>query len=191
MSYTRISDVSEKYILKFENILSNLKDEIKNLNYTESISQNYIMQIEPVIFAAAELSQNILKYTTVISIEDIARDIDTVSKRIFKNDNIKRICRKSNSDAENKNYLKRSNIILDEMLNKMSTSLKTNNINRNYISEISPIIIAVSNLSKLAKKYDICDNTLELTKMIIKSYDNLIKNLKMISNKFKYQAQYI
>lgn len=185
MSYTRISDVSEKYILKFENILSNLKDEIKNLNYSESISQNYIIQIEPVVFAAAQLSQNILKYTTAISIEDIARDTSVVSKRVLKNDNLQRVCKKSNSDAENKNYLKRSNVILNEMLKKMSASLKTNNINQNYISEISPIIGAVSNLSKLARKYDICDNTLELANRIIKSYDNLIKNLKMISNKLK------
>ena len=191
MSYIRISDVSEKYILKFENILSNLKEEIKNLNYSESISQNYITQIEPVIFAADELSQNILKYTTAIEIEDIARDISTVSKRILKNDNIKKVCRKSNSDAENKNYLKRSNVILNEMLKKMSASLKANNINRNYISEISPIISAVWNLSKLAKKYDICDNTLELANRIIKTYDNLIKNLKIISNKLKYPAAYL
>ena len=71
----QFSDVTKQYLCCFYEILDNMIEEMTNAKLTNSISHNFIVQMIPHHQAAIKMSQNILQYTTLLPLQNIAKNI--------------------------------------------------------------------------------------------------------------------
>lgn len=71
----KISNVAKKYLEDFYIILEKMEKGMIDVKLTDSISNNFIMQMILHHRAAIEISSNILKYTTNIELQNIALNI--------------------------------------------------------------------------------------------------------------------
>ena len=71
----QFSDVTKQYLCCFYEILDNMIEEMTSAKLTNSISHNFIVQMIPHHQAAIKMSQNILQYTTLLPLQNIAKNI--------------------------------------------------------------------------------------------------------------------
>ena len=71
----QFSNVTMKYLEEFNRILEKMICNMKNAKLTNSISNNFIVQMIPHHRAAIEMSCNILQYTTDLTLQEIASNI--------------------------------------------------------------------------------------------------------------------
>ncbi|MDE5679068.1 MAG: DUF305 domain-containing protein, partial [Lachnospiraceae bacterium] len=71
----RLSNVTKNYLSRFHCILDEMIQGMTTAKLTDSISHNFIVQMIPHHRAAIEMSDNILRYTTNIPLQDIAASI--------------------------------------------------------------------------------------------------------------------
>lgn len=69
------SDVTQKYLCRFREILENMMTGMTEAEITDSLSHNFIVQMIPHHRAAIEMSQNLLQYTTLLPLQKIAQEI--------------------------------------------------------------------------------------------------------------------
>ena len=70
-----LSNVTKDYLERFHYILDEMIEGMTEVDLTNSISHNFIVQMIPHHQAAIEMSRNILKYTTFMTVQDIATQI--------------------------------------------------------------------------------------------------------------------
>lgn len=81
----RLSDVTKTYLCRFYEILETMIAEMTNAERTDSLSHNFIVQMIPHHRAAIEMSHNILQYTTLIPLQNIALNIIDEQTKSIKN----------------------------------------------------------------------------------------------------------
>ena len=70
-----LSRVSQKYLTRYREITENMICKMNGADFTDSISQNFINQMIPHHEAAIEMSQNLLRYTTNLPLQNLADKI--------------------------------------------------------------------------------------------------------------------
>lgn len=179
-----LSSNARNYINDFKKILEDMISGMTNAELTDSISHNFIVQMIPHHCAAIEMSKNVLKYTTNITLEKIASNIITEQTRSIENmQEIKNKCSLlCNSQQDLYNYNQCFEQITNIMFTKMSNSLITNNININFISEMVPHHKGAIRMSNNALKYDICQDLKPILHEIIKSQREGVKKMQSLFN---------
>ena len=71
----KLSNVTELYIQKYNQIIDTLINETSRAPLSRSISSNFITQITILQQASIEISKNILNYTICIPLQNVALDI--------------------------------------------------------------------------------------------------------------------
>lgn len=179
---SELSNVTKKYINKFQCILDEMIYEMTNADLTYSISDNFIVQMIPHHQAAIEMSRNILKYTTNIPLQNIAlRIIEEQTKSIENMLNIKYKCAKlTNPKQDVYFYQLKVNQIMQTMFYEMENAYTNNQINADFIREMIPHHQGAIKMSVNALKYDICPELKPILNAIISSQEKGIEQMQQL-----------
>lgn len=183
-----LSNITIKYLNTFNSILENMIKEMTKAPLTNSISHNFIVQMIPHHKAAIEMSKNILKYTTNISVQNIAiQIIDEQTKSIA---NLKRAltnCEKLNNPEQNVYYYQNKiNQIMQIMFRRMASSPITNKINVDFIEEMIPHHEGAIAMVETILQYDICSDLKPILNAIITSQKKGVMQMKYILQSMGY-----
>ncbi len=175
----RLSHVAKTYLDTFECILSEMIQEMTEVELTDSISDNFIIQMIPHHRAAIEMSGNILKYTTNIPLQEIALRI--ISEQTKSIENMQRIqCQCGeyrNPTQELCQYQSRVDQIMQRMFCNMGSARATNQVNCNFMWEMIPHHRGAVEMSKNALQYNICPELRPILDAIITSQERGIRRM--------------
>lgn len=175
------------YISEYNKILENMITEMTEVKFTDSISHNFIKQMIPHHRAAIEMSENVLKYTSNVKLQDIAYNIINMQTKSIKSmDMILNCCGTIiNSEKELKSYEEKNIIILENMFCRMKNAEVTSNVSCDFMREMMPHHMGAIEMSKNTMKYPIREGLKPILNNIITSQRkgihqmrNLMKCLK-------------
>lgn len=169
--YSRLSNVTKDYLCRFHEILDNMINGMTGAELTDSISHNFIVQMIPHHMAAISMSENILRYTTCVALQNIALNIiDEQTKSIESMQKILCGCGElQNSRQELCLYQKRLQQITQTMFAEMRNACYDNNINANFMREMIPHHKGAIRMSENALHYELCPELRPILQAIITS----------------------
>ena len=144
-------------------------EEMTSAKLTNSISHNFIVQMIPHHQAAIKMSQNILKYTTLLPLQNIAKNIiseQTKSEEQF--DSKQDICLYQNGFDR----------ITRTMFSRMRNACSTNQINANFMREMIPHHQGAIRMSKNALYFSICPRLILILQTIIVPQEKGVQEMK-------------
>ncbi len=176
----KLSDNSKEYLNTYYEIIDQMKNAMQEDINSKSISETYIKQIIPHHEAGVKLSENILKYTTNVDVENFAKNyIFDQNIEIEKLQNMLEECAcVCNSERDIKLYTRKFNEILDMMMKKLNMGPATNNIDALYLSSMLIHSEGAISFAKNALSYNICPSLKQLLSDIIDERNIYIKTIK-------------
>ncbi len=175
----RLSNVTKAYLDTYECIREEMIQGMTEVKLTDSISDNFIIQMIPHHQAAIEMSENLLKYTTNISLQEIALGI--ISEQTKSIEDMQRIqCQCGECKNEYKelcHYQNRINEITQKMFLCMTNARFTNSVNCNFMWEMIPHHRGAVEMSKNALQYHICPDLRPILAAIIQSQEQGIRQM--------------
>lgn len=177
-----LSNVSKKYLSRFYDILDEMIDGMTTAQLSDSISHNFIVQMIPHHRAAIEMSENLLKYTTCIPLQNIALQI--IAEQTKSIENMQAImceCSQMMNDSTSvDSYQCQVDIIIHNMFCRMENAPDTNRINENFMREMIPHHKGAISLSYNALQYNICQELVPILEAIITSQERGVKQMEQI-----------
>lgn len=178
----RLSNVTKNYLSRFHDILDAMIQGMTGAELTDSISHNFIVQMIPHHRAAIEMSENILKYTTDIPLQEIAENI--ISEQTKSIENMRRIERECgqcmNPERDVCLYQRRVSQIMRTMFDGMECACTSNNVDANFMREMIPHHRGAIEMSKNALQYDICEGLDPILNAIITSQQQGIVQMQRL-----------
>ena len=178
----RLSEVTKAYLCRFYEILEKMIGGMTDTSLTESLSHNFIVQMIPHHRAAIEMSQNLLRYTTFVPLQDIALGIiEEQTKSIENMQKILDCC----SEMENTQqdlclYQKSFGQIAQTMFEQMQNACSTNDINGNFMREMIPHHEGAIRMSENILRYRICPQLLPILQAILQSQKKGVREMKRL-----------
>lgn len=174
------SHITREYLDTFQCILEKMIQEMTGADLTDSISRNFIVQMIPHHQAAIEMSQNILKYTTNLSLESIASGIITVqTQSIEQMRTIECVCSSvRNSEEELCRYQQQLDRIMRIMFCRMRTARATNSVDCDFMWEMIPHHEGAVEMSETTLQYEICPELKPILEAIITSQKRGISQMQ-------------
>ena len=165
------SQVTQKYLNTFDCILNRMIEGMTCAELTNSISHNFITQMIPHHRAAIEMSENILQYTTDLTIQGIAENIICEqTKGIADMEAILSCCGNMTNSRESVcRYQSQIEPVFNTMFNRMRTAKATNDINCCFLREMLPHHEGAVAFSEITLNYDICPQLVPILNSIITS----------------------
>ncbi len=156
--------------------------EMTSAELTDSISHNFIVQMIPHHRAAIEMSRNILKYTTSIPVQNIATGIiSSQTESIEDMLAIKAGCSElKNSEQELCLYGRRVDMITKKMFTDMGSAAISNEINCDFMREMTPHHLGAVEMSENALKFSICPELIPILEAIITSQKRGIEEMRAL-----------
>lgn len=133
-----LSNVTVEYLEKYEKILQKMMHEMSDVKTTCSISENFIQQMLPHYLAAIEMSENILRLTTDLGVQELALCIVKEQKEnIEKMKAIQYSCHFfQNSPYEVYDYMYGFIEIAEVLFYEMCSAPLSNSVNVNFLQEM-------------------------------------------------------
>ena len=181
-SHCKLSLVTKTYLDTFFNILNNMIQKMTNVALTNSISDIFIRQMIPHHAAAIEMSNNILRYTTNLELQDIALNIVAEqTKSIANMQAIQQQCGSvTNSEYERSHYMNSFRSISETMFHEMGTACITNGVNANFLREMIPHHMGAVRMSNNVLQFNICPQLKPILYAIISSQCEGIKQMQQL-----------
>lgn len=182
-----LSNVAKDYITVFYCILDEMIHGMTDAELTDSISHNFIVQMIPHHRAAIQMSENILKYTTSVPLQNIAEQIiSEQTKSIANMEQAKAICSElTNTEQDICLYQSRFKQITHTMFTDMQNAPATNHINCDFMWQMIPHHRGAVEMSKNVLRFKICPCLKPILYAIIESQErgiaqmqNLLKTMK-------------
>ena len=166
-----LSNVTQRYLVAYRRILNKMRCGMTEATLTDSISQNFIVQMIPHHRAAIEMSENILQYTTCVPLQEIAEGIVTEqTQSIADMKAILPTCSIEISSAQTLCcYRREVDRIISTMLTAMDAACADNNISADFMREMIPHHRGAVELSRTALCYPICSGLRPILEAIIAS----------------------
>lgn len=178
----RFSEVTKRYLCRFEEILDEMISGMTNVKQSESISHNFIVQMIPHHEAALQMSHNLLQYTTLVPLQDIASGI--ITEQTISIENMKNILTRcsalTNSSQDICLYQKCFQQVTQAMFCEMQNASSTNNINVNFMREMIPAHRGRSACLKNALRYPVCPELIPILQSIIRSQEKGICEMERL-----------
>lgn len=180
----QLSDVAKNYLAAYYCILDEMIKGMSQAELSDSISDNFIVQMIPHHMAAIEMSHNILKYTTNVPLQTIASKIITSQTESIENmRQIQSDCsQQKNCERDVCLYQRRVSQIMQAMFTAMSGASATNKINCDFMREMIPHHRGAVEMSKNALQYEICPQLKPILDAIITSQQRGIKEMQQLLN---------
>ena len=176
------SNNTKDYLRAFRYILDDMIEGMTDAELTDSISHNFIVQMLPHHEAAIRMSENLLKYTTNIELQNIALNI--VREQTESIENMQRILRRCSREKDSRQcsyrYNRKNEDILRTMFARMRNAESTNSIDCNFIREMIPHHMGAVCMCENALKYDICSGLRPILRAIISSQKKGIAQMKRL-----------
>lgn len=178
----RLSNVTKDYLSAYHCILDDMIEGMTRVEKTDSISYDFIAQMIPHHRAAIEMSQNILKYTTNIPLQEIAEGIIAEQTESIENmRKIQSLCAQKGSSAQDLTlYRRRTGQILQTMFMEMRNARTTNQINCDFMWEMIPHHLGAVRMSRNALQYSICPELKPILEAIITSQERGISEMQAL-----------
>lgn len=171
---------TSRYLDTFHSILNEMISKMTKAPLTDSISHNFIVQMLPHHRAAIEMSENLLRYTTSIPLQNIALQIiSEQTKSISNMEAVLSSCsRLKNSRQDLFRYQTATNRILNTMFTEMSSAASTNQIDADFMREMIPHHQGAIRMSKNALSYPICPPLVPILNAIISSQEQGVAQMQ-------------
>lgn len=181
-SNCQLSNVSKAYIKSFQCILNDMIQGMTGAELSNSISYNFMVQMIPHHKAAIAMSENLLKYTTDIPLQNIALNIvEEQTKSIACMEKILCSCSKQkNCEQCLCRYQQKIGCIMQSMFSRMKEAETTNDINSTFIHEMIPHHEGAVEMSKTTLQYDICPELTPVLESIISSQEKGIEQMQKL-----------
>ncbi len=180
----RLSNVTKDYLETYRCILQTMKKEMTEAELGSSLSDNFIVQMIPHHRAATQMSENILRFTTNLQVQDIAQQI--VSGQTKSIENMEKIlCRCGqfrNSRQEICIYQKKMEQIMQTMFQKMEHARFVNEINCNFMWEMIPHHRGAVEMAAFTLRCNICP---ELRPVLEAIYNSQTKGIAQMEEWLK------
>ena len=175
-----LNRTTELYLTTFNRILQKMMCKMYNEKLTNSISHNFIVQMIPHHEAAIEMSENILKYTSNDSLQNIASNIITEQTTSIENMlSIKKNCScLVNQRQELQLYQTKINQVMQTMYSNMRRACSTNQINCNFLWEMIPHHEGAVLMSEITLQFNICPELKPILDSIISSQKKGISEMQ-------------
>lgn len=176
----KLSHVTQAYLSVYSMILNTMIHRMTTVQLTNSISDNFIHQMIPHHLAAIEMSENILRYTTNLEVQDIATSIISAqTKSISDMQAVQPSCRMlTNQDFELSMYMREFERITQTMFYEMGTAPVTNGVNANFVREMIPHHEGAVRMSNNALQFNICPGLKPILYTIIATQSEGIRQMK-------------
>lgn len=177
----KMSDNTKDYIEAFYMIFEEMRKKMEGITPGNNISHNFINSIIPHHEAAIQMAENILKYTTNVDIEEIAKNIikeqtaDIATLQMLKED-----CVADNHARDVYLYEKGYQDAYNKMIQGMSNSQTGNNVNVDFLTEIIPHHEGAINMAKTLLKFEVCEPLQTFAEGIISSHTNQLEEMRAI-----------
>lgn len=178
------SQVTQKYLNTFDCILNRMIEGMTCAELTNSISHNFITQMIPHHKAAIKMSENILQYTTDLTIQEIAENIICEqTKSIAAMEAALPCCANLINSRENVcRYQSQVKPVFNTMFNRMQTAKAVNDINCCFLQEMLPHHEGAVAFSEITLNYDICPQLIPILNDIITSQKRGICRMEQLLN---------
>ena len=179
-----LSNVTQRYLAAYHRILDEMRQGMTGAALTDSISQNFIVQMIPHHRAAIEMSENILHYTTCVPLQEIAEGIVTEqTQSIADMEAILPTCfMETNPPQTLCRYRREVGRIISSMLTAMDTACTDNNVSADFMREMIPHHRGAVELSRTALCYPICSGLRPILDAIIRSQTKGICQMQRLLN---------
>ena len=169
-----LSNNTKDYLEVYYSILDNMIEGMTNVTLTDSISHNFIIQMIPHHRAAIQMSENLLKYTTNIPLQNIASGIITAqTQSIAAMQKVQPYCsRITNLERDLSLYQRRADQIMRTMFDRM--------LNARVSNEMLPHHMGAVEMSKNALQYNLCVDLIPILDAIISSQERVIKQMQQV-----------
>ena len=166
-----LSNVTQQYLAAYRRILDEMRQGMTGVTLTDSISQNFIVQMIPHHRAAIEMSENILQYTTCVPLQEIAEGIVTEQTQSIADlaAALPTCSMEANSAQALCRYRQQVDRIIGNMLAAMGSACANNNVNANFMREMIPHHRGAVEMSQTALCYPICSGLRPILDAIISS----------------------
>ena len=166
-----LHNTAKDYLTRFYCILDEMIQGMTEVELTDSISHNFIVQMIPHHRAAIEMSKNILNYTSFLPLKQIAAQIITEQTKSIENmKNILCDCEKqTNSEQDLFLYQRRIDQIMQVMFSSIGASSYTNNLNVSFMKEMIPHHEGAVKMSENALMFCTCSDLIPILQSIITS----------------------
>ncbi|MCD8239701.1 MAG: DUF305 domain-containing protein [Clostridiales bacterium] len=184
-SLYKLTADAKEYLSRYYDILEEMISGMTDALLAESISRNFIVQMIPHHMAAIEMSENILKYTSLRPLIKIAEGI--ISEQTESIDNMlkaKPQCgRLFNTPYDLSLYMKRFSFIADAMFSEMGSAYADNNISADFMREMIPHHRGAVRMCENALAFDICPELKPIMYKIISSQNEGITEMEVLLSK--------
>ena len=182
-----LSAVSQEYLSRYYELLDTMIHSMTNAKLCESVSHNFIAQMIPHHQAAVDMSENLLKYTTCVPLQNLARKI--IRTQTHGIDEMKKVldcCSdQKNNQRENSLYNRCFEQICNKMFFEMSSVCYDNRINCNYIRQMVPHHCGGIAMAKNALRFCLCKPLKPMLCEMIESQQANLKVFDAISKQIK------
>ncbi|WP_068986341.1 MULTISPECIES: DUF305 domain-containing protein [Lysinibacillus] len=177
-----LSNVTKAYLAEYQRILDKMIQGMTYVTLTCSISENFIKQILPHQVAAIKMSENVLRYTTNIPVQNLALEIiDTSAEVVECLEAIQnRCCIVQNSEYELYEYMCAYKEITEAMFKAMSLPPVSNNININYLREMIVHHQGGVRLAQNVLRFCICQELIPILKNMIQTMCDQICDMEKL-----------
>lgn len=149
---------------------------------TDSISYDFIVKMIPHHEGAIKLSEELLKYTTCVPLQNIASKIVTGQTRGV--EEMRRIlcsCGRCRNDMQSLcGYRRQYGVITQNMFSRMKSACPDNDINTSYIRQMIPHHEGGIAMSKNALRFNICPQLKPMLSEMIESQQKGIEEMKRL-----------
>ncbi len=178
-----LSANAQRYLAEYRTILSDMINAMESAGLTNSISGNFISRMLPHHRAAVEMSRNLLRYTTDLTLQRIAENIiSTQTESIAALERVRRTCTRTvNARSSVAGYNSQVESIIDAMFARMESAPAGNNIDCDFIREMLPHHEGAIRMSRTALQYSLCPGLVPILNDIIKSQSTGVRELRELS----------
>lgn len=181
MEYQSVFEMKE-YLRRFDQILCEMSNKMLSFSTTSNITINFILCMIPHHEAAIYMSENLLTYTDYRPLYEIANNIIKTQNEGIQQmkEIVKTTQTRANLPNQVKNYESSYFAIVKNMITKMKDSLRTQNINLDFTSEMIPHHAGAIEMCNNLLRFPVDKRLSVVANSIIKEQTEGIKKLKQI-----------
>ncbi len=162
---------TQTYIDQYQDILNTMIEQMLEVELSDSLSGSFIEQMIPHHRAAIDMSENLLRYTSNIPLQNIALNIISSQKESI--DNMTAVfpaCQSClNAPQELASFQMCNETILKTMFHDMTCACVGNNIDANFMRQMIPHHRGAVHMAENALRHPLCPELVPLLNAIITS----------------------
>ena len=164
-----LSLVTKSYLSRFYEILDNMMQSMDQAQLTDSISQNFIVQMIPHHEAAVQMAHNLLQYTTCIPLQNMALQIiEEQTKGIHELEAALESCSQPPSNPSDLTlYRRQYSHIAQRIFCAREQACISNQVDANFIREMIPHHRGSIQMAENALRFSPCPPLVPILRSII------------------------